>query len=344
MSQAAPDRAPAAEPGAATAPAPSRPAQQRSRPQWLSVEALFVPAALLVLLVVLSVATDTFLARGNLTNVATQMATLAIVAFGVTVVMIGGGFDLSVGSQVALHGSLAAIVMARTGSIPLGIATGLLSGLVFGLVNGLLVTQLAIDPFIATLGTLVTGRGIALAITGARPVAGLPEGLRGFGLDNPLGLPWIVWLMLACFGLASLVLHVTPWGLQVFAVGGNREAARLAGLRVQRVRIATFCIAGGFAAVAGLALTARLGSGQPTVGSSLELFAVAAVVLGGSSLYGGRGSMWRTLFGVALIAVIQNGLNLLNVSSPFQQVAIGVVFILAASSEFVRRVQARRSR
>jgi ribose transport system permease protein len=342
VSSAAPDRAavaPRDQPSAAPAGAPDGPSRRR----WASAEALFVPVTLLVLLVVLSATTDTFLARGNLTNVATQMATLAIVAFGVTVVMIGGAFDLSVGSQVALHGSVGAIVMAQTGSVAAGVAAGLVSGLVFGLVNGLLVTQLSIDPFIATLGTLVTGRGIALTITGARPVGGLPEALRGFGLGSPLGLPWIVWLMLACFVVASLILHVAPFGLRVFAVGGNREAARLAGIPVQRVRIATFCIAGVFAAIAGLALTARLGSGQPTVGASLELFAVAAVVLGGSSLYGGRGSMWRTLFGVALIAIIQNGLNLLNVSSPLQDVAIGVVFIVAASSEFVRRVQARRA-
>jgi ribose/xylose/arabinose/galactoside ABC-type transport system permease subunit len=232
--------------------------------------------------------------------------------------------------------------MVETGSIWLGVLAGIASGAVFGAVNGLLVTAVRINPFIVTLGTLVIGGGAALAITGSRPVTGLPDGIRSFGLGTPLGLPWIVWLMLACFAVASAILHVTPFGLKVFAGGGNREAARLAGLRVDRVTFATFVLCGVFAAIAGIAVTARLRSGQPTVGGFLELFAVAAVVLGGSSLFGGRGAMWRTLFGVALIAIIQNGLNLLNVATPYQQITIGIVFIIAASSEFVRRLRWRR--
>lgn len=315
-------------------PGPGRPG--------LGVDVLFVPATIAVLVVALSLSTDTFLTEGNITNVFTQMATLAIVSFGVTIVMIGGGFDLSVGSQVAFHGSLAAIVMAATDSIWIGVLAGLGSGAVFGAVNGLLVAGLSINPFIVTLGTLVIGQGGALAITGSRPVTGLPEGLREFGLGEPLGVPWMVWLMLGCFLVASFILHATPFGLRVFAIGGNREAARLAGLRVDRTTVATFVICGIFAAIAGIALTARLRSGQPNVGGFLELFAVAAVVLGGSSLFGGRGAMWRTLLGVALIAVIQNGLNLLNVSEPYQDITVGTVFILAASTELARRVRLRR--
>ncbi|MGH2986440.1 MAG: ABC transporter permease, partial [Solirubrobacterales bacterium] len=318
---------------APAAPAPGRPG--------LGVDVVFVPATIAVLVVALSLSTDTFLTEGNITNVFTQMATLAIVSFGVTIVMIGGGFDLSVGSQVAFHGSLAAIVMAATDSIWIGVLAGLGSGAAFGAVNGLLVAGLSINPFIVTLGTLVIGQGGALAITGSRPVTGLPEGLREFGLGEPLGVPWMVWLMLGCFLVASFILHATPFGLRVFAVGGNREAARLAGLRVDRTTVATFVICGIFAAIAGIALTARLRSGQPNVGGFLELFAVAAVVLGGSSLFGGRGAMWRTLLGVALIAVIQNGLNLLNVAEPYQDITVGTVFILAASTELARRVRLR---
>lgn len=308
----------------------------------LQAEAVFAPLAMVTLFVVLSLASDAFLTRGNLTNVATQMAVLAIIAFGVTIVMIGGAFDLSVGSQAALHGSVAALVMADTGSILAGVVAGLASGVLFGAVNGALVTGLAINPFIVTLGTLVIARGIALAITDARPVTGLPPELREFGLGAPLGLPWLVWLMVACFVVAAYVLHVTPFGLRVFAVGGNREAARLAGIRVNRVLVGAFVLSGFFAAVAGTAVTARLRSGQPTVGAFLELFAVAAVVLGGSSLYGGRGAMWRTLVGVTIIAMIQNGLNLLNVPAAYQQIAIGTVFILAASSDLLRLGLRRR--
>lgn len=312
-------------------------------PGRLEPETIFAPLALIALFVTLSVSTDQFLGRANLTNVATQMAILAIVSFGVTIVMIGGAFDLSVGSQVALHGSVSALVMADTGSIAAGVVAGLASGIGFGLVNGILVSGLAINPFIATLGTLVIARGIALAITDARPVTGLPPSIREFGLGSPLGIPWLVWLMLVCFVVAAYVLHATPFGLRLFALGGNREAARLSGIRVNRAIILAFALSGLFAAIAGIAVTARLRAGLPTSGTFLELFAVAAVVLGGSSLYGGRGAMWRTLVGVILIAMIQNGLNLLNVSAAYQQITIGLVFIIAASSELLR-IAARRRR
>jgi ribose/xylose/arabinose/galactoside ABC-type transport system permease subunit len=323
----------------AAAPAPLR----RRRPwEGVELETVFAPLAMVALFIALSAASDEFLTRGNLINVATQMAVLAIVSFGVTVVMVSGAFDLSVGSQLALHGCVAAIVMRDTGSIPLGILAGLASGAVFGLVNGLLTTHLAINPFVVTLGTLVIGRGIALAITDARPVTGVPQEIREFGLGEPLGVPWLVWLMLACFIIAAFILHATPYGLRVFATGGNREAARLSGIRVARVTVTAFVLSGLFAAVAGIALTARLRVGLPTVGTFYELFAVAAVVLGGSSLYGGRGAMWRTLVGVLIIAMIQNGLNLLNVTTAYQQIVIGAVFILAASSELLRIASRRR--
>jgi ribose transport system permease protein len=327
--------------GAGTAALPSG---TRRRPwEGVELEAVFAPLAMVALFIALSAASDEFLTRGNLVNVATQMAVLAIVSFGVTVVMVNGAFDLSVGSQLALHGCVAAIVMRDTGSIALGVVAGLASGAVFGLVNGLLTTRLAINPFIVTLGTLVIGRGIALAITDARPVTGAPSEIREFGLGEPLGLPWIVWLMLACFLVAAYILHATPYGLRVFATGGNREAARLSGIRVGSVTVTAFVISGLFAAVAGIALMARLRIGLPTSGTFTELFAVAAVVLGGSSLYGGRGAMWRTLVGVLIIAMIQNGLNLLNVTAAYQQIVIGTVFILAASSELLR-IGARRRR
>ncbi|CAN5503147.1 sugar ABC transporter permease [soil metagenome] len=330
--------------GAAVEDSGPRPGRRRGRLGAVGAQDLFVPVTVLVLVAALSLLTDVFFTSNNLLNVMTQMATLAIVSFGVTVVMIGGAFDLSVGAQVAVHGSISALVMAATGSVWAGVAAGLASGAVFGAVNGLLVTGLSINPFIVTLGTLVIGRGFALAITGARPVAGLPEGIRDFGLGSALGVPWLVWLMLACFAVATFVLHVSPFGLRIFAIGGSREAARLSGIRVNRDTVLAFVISGMFAAIAGMALTARLRSGQPNAGQLLELFAVAAVVLGGSSLYGGRGAVWRTMLGVALIAIIGNGLNLLNVSTPFQEMIIGAVFIVAASSEVLRSRSARGGR
>ncbi|HEY1275599.1 MAG TPA: ABC transporter permease [Thermoleophilaceae bacterium] len=318
-----PEARPPAEPG-------------RAVPWSINPEAAFAPCAALVLFVALSIASSNFLTSQNLVNVGTQMAILAIVSFGVTLVMVSGAFDLSVGAQVALNGCVAALVASNTGSIVLGVLAGVASGAVFGVANGLITTQLRINPFIVTLGTLVIGRGLALAITDARPVVGLPSGITSFGTGDLLGLPWLIWLMFACFAVAAFILHFTTFGLRIYARGSNEEAARLAGIRVDRTLVVAFVLSGVFAGVAAVASMARLGAGLPTTGQSLELFSVAAVVLGGSSLYGGRGAMWRTVVGVSIIAMIQNGLNLLNVEEAYQQITIGVVFILAASSELLR--------
>ncbi|ROO87100.1 ribose transport system permease protein [Actinocorallia herbida] len=308
-----------------------------------ALEDVFIPLLLVVLVVVLSTSTGSFLSSGNLLNILSSMAILAIVAFGQTFVIAGGGFDLSVGAQVALHGAVGAIVMRDTGSILLGLAAGVLSGAVFGLVNGLLVIALKVHPFMITLGTSVIGVGTTLIITHAVSIGGLPAEIAGFGVGRPLGVPWIVWVMVVCFAVATFLLSVSPFGLRVLAAGGNREAARLSGLRTERTVVATFVLAGMFAAVAGLATTARLQSAQPTVGEGLELFSVAAAVLGGSALHGGRAAMWRTLLGVLVISVIQNGLNLNGVGDAWQEVTVGIVFILAMSAELLRRFSRLRA-
>lgn len=311
---------------------------RRPRLPRFGPDELFIPGVLLALFVFLSLNSDVFLRTGNLLNIAAAMSLLAIVTFGQTFVIAGGGFDLSIGSQVALHGAVGAIVMQHTDSIVAGIAAGLVSGVVFGAINGLLVIGLNASPFIITLGTLVIGSGLALVITDSRSVGGLPAGLSSFGLDRPLGVPWIVWLMLGCFVVAAFLLSVHTFGLKVLSTGGNREAARLAGINVDRITVLTFVLSGIFAAVGGLATTARLQSAQPTVGAQLELFAVAAVVLGGSALHGGRAAMSRSLMGVALISIIQNGLNLLGVEDAWQKVAVGLVFILAVAVDLLHRV------
>ncbi|MET0930513.1 MAG: ABC transporter permease [Aeromicrobium sp.] len=313
-------------------------ARRRRRLPRFGPDELFIPGVLVALVVFLSLNSDVFLRTGNVLNIAAAMSLLAIVTFGQTFVIAAGGFDLSIGSQVALHGAVGAIVMQHTDSILAGVAVALLSGVVFGAINGLLVIWLNASPFIITLGTLVIGSGLALVITDSRSVGGLPAGLATFGLDRPLGVPWIVWLMLACFLVAAFFLSVHTFGLKVLSTGGNREAARLAGINVDRVTVMTFVISGVFAAIGGLATTARLQSAQPTVGAQLELFAVAAVVLGGSALHGGRAAMSRSLMGVALISIIQNGLNLMGVEDAWQKVAVGLVFILAVAVDLLHRV------
>ncbi len=292
-----------------------------------------MPLLTVVVGALLTVRTEHFLSWGNLVNVLTEMSTLALLAFGATLVMVGGAFDLSIGSQLALHGVVAAIVMAATGSIACGVLAALVSGLVFGLANGHMVTHLALNPLIATLASMLFCRGAALAITGGAPVTGLPNGIDGFGANGILGLPWPVWLMAGGFVVAAYLLHATPFGLQVKSTGGNREAARLAGVPVTRITIATFAFSGVFAAVAGIATTLRLQSGQPTAGELSELFALAAVVVGGTSIYGGIGSLWGTLAGVTLLAIIDNGLTLLSVSSAYEMMIVGLLLVLAASSQ-----------
>lgn len=300
------------------------------------VEVLVLPGGILILGVVFSVLSSNFLAPSNLLNIGTAAATLGIIAIGEALVIVGGGFDLSVGAQVAVCGTAAALAMRSSGSILTGVLVGLAVGVVYGCVNGFLVAVLSVNSFIATLGTLVVGEGVALAISGAQPISALPEGLARFALGTPLGWSWSGWLLLLCFAIGAFVLHATTFGMQLFATGNNRQAARLAGIRVTRVVFLTFVASGLLAAIAGVAQTANLQAGQPTTDALLPLYGIAAAVLGGCSLSGGRGSILGTLFGVVLIGVLQNGLSIVGVSAAYQDIAVGAVFLVAASSDYVR--------
>jgi ribose transport system permease protein len=292
---------------------------------------------LLVIVVWLGTTESVFLTGENLRNVLNQMVILAIVAFGGTFVILCREIDLSVGAGAALVSVFAAQIMASTGSVATGLLVGLLVGLVVGLVNGLLVSVLEVPSFIATLGAMVIIRGIALHKTNGGIITGLPTSFANLSTDEFLGLQYIVWLMVATFLVLYILQKQTTFGLRVFAVGGNPEAARLAGLPVKRIRLGVFMISGLCMGLAGLALTARVQSGQPNGANLIELYAVAAIVMGGTSLFGGRGSVTRTLAGVLLIEVLQNGLDLKGVGFDYQQIIIGSVFIAAASVDFVRR-------
>ncbi len=314
--------------------APLQPAPAR-RPPIAAVE-LLLPLALVALVAALAFLNEHFLTLGNIRNVLLQVSVLAIVSIGMTFVIVAGAFDLSVGSVVALSGSIAALTMVEYG-VAAGIVAGLGVGLVFGLINGELIAGLGVSPFIATLGTLVIARGLALAATGGSVVSDLPSSFDLLGNGVIWGIPVPVLLALLAFVASGVLLGRTPFGLKVYAVGGNRDAAHLAGIRVGRVLIACFGICGTLAAVGGLIIAARVQSGQPTVGVFMELYAIAAVVLGGASLRGGEGNMAQTLMGVLLIGFLQNGLNLMNVHSYWQQVILGLVFIAAAALEWLRK-------
>jgi ribose transport system permease protein len=261
-----------------------------------------------------------------------------MVAVGATYVIIAGDLDLSIGANVALSGVMTAIAMAQW-NLPwvAGVGVGIGCGLIIGILNGLLSAYLRVAAFIATLGTGVVATGIAVYLTKGLTIAGLPDVFGDLAKARILGLQALVWWMLGIFVIGGIILHFTNYGIRVFAVGGNRDAAYLAGIPVARTRLIAFVIAGFTGGIAGVLLTARVQAGQPGISQTLTLYATAAVILGGTSILGGQGSLLRTFFGILLIAVVQNGLDILGVDYALQQVAVGTVFILAACSEALRR-------
>jgi ribose/xylose/arabinose/galactoside ABC-type transport system permease subunit len=243
-----------------------------------------------------------------------------------TFVILTGGIDLSVGSVVALSGVLCADAIVHGWSIPAAVMLGVATGLSVGLINGLVITRVGVPPFIVTLATMLVVRGVAFKYTDARTIAGLPQEFAAISQSAVMAAA-----MLAVYAAAWLLLMRTPFGRHVYAIGGNRDAAWLAGVRVVRVLIATYVICGAGAGLAGVLVASRLSAGYPRAGELYELDAIAAVVVGGTSLYGGRGSIWGTIAGAFFIGILNNGLNLYNVSAYDQMIVKGAVFLLAAS-------------
>lgn len=297
-----------------------------------------LPLAVLGLIVIFSTSSDVFLSLQNFRNIGLQAAALAAVSFGQTAVILTAGLDLSVGSIVALVSVTSAMVMVDFG-IPAALGIGLLAGLGVGLVNGLIITRLKVFPFIATLAMMSFASGLALNLSGGTPVTGLSVKFSDVAYEDFLGLPVPVVVSLVLLGITFVILRYMRWGRNIYAIGGNQEAARLSGIKVDGVKIAAYMFCGFCAAVGALILTARVASGQPTLGTTLPLESIAAVVLGGVSLFGGRGSVIGVAFGVAFISILSNGLNLLNVSSYTQMMVIGAALAgaVALDQVLVRR-------
>jgi len=292
--------------------------------RFLSRYAIFV--ALAIECVIVGLTTDTFFTAANLTNVLRQNTFIAILAAGMTFVILTGGIDLPVGSVVALSGVVCAGLLAGGSGLVVAIGAGLLVGLAAGVVNGISVTALRIPAFVVTLAMMLVVRGLAFKYTDARTITGLPD---GFGVLSGGTVASV--LMIAVFVLSWLVLTRTAFGRHVFAVGGNLQAAWLAGVRVARVQFAVFALCGLTAGLAGVLVASRLNAGYPRAGEYYELDAIAAVVVGGTSLFGGRGSIWGTLAGAFFIGVLNNALNLFHVSTYDQLVVKGGVLLLATS-------------
>ncbi len=293
--------------------------------------------ALIVLVIAMSALSGDFLTADNLLNVGVQAAVTAILAFGVTFVIVSAGIDLSVGSVAALSATVLAWSATEAGiPVVLAVVLAVATGIVCGLVNGFLVSYGKLPPFIATLAMLSVARGLSLVISQGSPIA-FPDSVSHLGDTLGGWLPVPVLVMVVMGLLTAFVLGRTYIGRSMYAIGGNEEAARLSGLRVKKQKLAIYAFSGLFAAAAGIVLASRLASAQPQAAQGYELDAIAAVVIGGASLAGGTGKASGTLIGALILAVLRNGLNLLSVSAFWQQVVIGVVIALAVLFDTVRR-------
>ncbi|MGD0472605.1 MAG: ABC transporter permease [Candidatus Velthaea sp.] len=278
-----------------------------------------------------------FMSVANLTAVALQSSINAIIAIGMTLVIISAGIDLSVGSIAGLASVVAATVMVTQG-VGAGIAVGLAVGLAAGAINGVLIARLGLAPFIVTLGTLALFRGAALVFTNGQPIYGIPEPFRAIFAGSIGPIPTPVIIAIVCALIVDFTLRQTTFGEHILAIGGNEEAARLCGVAVGRVKALIYVIAGGLAALGGFVLVARIGAAEPIGGTGYELDAIAATVIGGTSLFGGVGTIGGTLIGALILGGLRNGLTLMNVQSFWQQVASGLVIILAVLiDKLVRR-------
>jgi inositol transport system permease protein len=286
--------------------------------------------ALILVCALFSSMTSRFLTPTNISVILNQVSVNAILAFGVTFVIIAGGIDLSLGSLVAVCGVVVALLSQNNEySLWLAIIGTLIAGIALGALNGFIVVLTKVPPFIVTLGTMTIGRGVALILSKGRPISDLNESLNFLGNGDLFGIPIPILFLVLSYASCHILLTKTIFGRYVKAIGGNEMASYVAGVRVNRIKLYVYMISGLFAALAGILLTARINTGQPNAGLGFELDAIAAVIIGGTSTRGGKGTITGTLLGVLFIGVINNGLDLINVSAYWQQVIMGGIIILA---------------
>ena len=296
---------------------------------------------LIVMGLFLTLQTDNFLTSRNLFNVMRAFSWIAISAFGEILVIITAGIDLSVGSTMALAGLTAALALTAGWPVWMAIVIGLLTGVLIGLINGSLISKANLPPFIATLGMMSVARGLCYGLTNGQPVRGFPAGFNFFGqYDLPVGsflvpLPVIFMIIIAI--IMSIFLSRTVWGYRIYAVGGNEQATALSGISTGRIKVLVYTLCGFLTAIGGLLMTARLGVAAPTAALGYELDIIAAVVIGGTSLMGGEGTILGVLIGAAIMQVLRNGLVLLGFPAYWQPAAIGLVIIVAIVLDQLRK-------
>jgi ribose transport system permease protein len=313
----------------------------RLRGRDVTVEVAFT-LLIVALVVVAATTSDSFLSQTNLTNLLKQMVTTGLLAFGMLVVILTGGIDLSVGSVVAFAGIVTAGLAAHV-PIPVAMAVGIASGIAFGAVNGALVARFALAPFVVTLAALTTIRGLAFVYSEV-PISPADPGFLWLGSAMAGPIPLITLVMLAVFGIGWVFLERTPAGRSIVAIGGNAETVRLAGIDVRRHIVLAYVISGCCAGLAGIILTSRVGIAQPSVGVAFELDAIAACVIGGASLAGGKGSAKGAFGGVLVLVLINNLLNLYGVQSFWQQVAKGLIIIAVILVQRTNRPRTAKGR
>lgn len=288
--------------------------------------------ALIIIMAVITVINSNFLTANNLLNLLLQVTSNALIAFGMTFVILTGGIDLSVGSILALSSALTAGLLGSGMPVTLAILISLILGCILGMMNGLLISYGKLAPFIVTLATMTIFRGATLVYTNGNPITkGLSDTFlfQFLGQGYIVGIPFPVIIMFIVFIVLYVLLHKTAFGKSVYAIGGNEKAAYISGVKLNKVKIIIYSISGIMASISGLIITSRLSSAQPTAGASYEMDAIAAVVLGGTSLSGGKGRILGTLIGALIIGVLNNGLNIIGVSAFWQQVVKGVVILIA---------------
>lgn len=285
-----------------------------------------------VMLVGLSIFSESFLSITNITNILRQSSLVGIVALGMTYIMIAGGIDLSVGSTIALAACVSASLSTTMGTVlplPVALLAGVLVGVLVGIINGYVVAYLGIVPFITTLGMQSIVRGVALVYTSGKPINALTDSYVAIGKSSLFGIPTpaIIFMVLAI--ITWFFLSKTKYGRYLYAIGGNEEAATVAGLKVKFLKASTYVVGGALAAVAGIVLSARIAAGAPTSGEMYDFYAIEAVVIGGTSNQGGTGGIIQTIIGVLIIGVLNNGMDLLNISGYYQKIVTGLVVVLA---------------
>lgn len=288
--------------------------------------------ALIILMAVITIINSNFLTANNLLNLLLRVTSNALIAFGMTFVILTGGIDLSVGSILALSSALTAGLLGSGMPVTLAILISLILGCILGMMNGLLISYGKLAPFIVTLATMTIFRGATLVYTNGNPITkGLSDTFlfQFLGQGYIVGIPFPVIIMFIVFIVLYVLLHKTAFGKSVYAIGGNEKAAYISGVKLNKVKIIIYSISGMMASISGLIITSRLSSAQPTAGASYEMDAIAAVVLGGTSLSGGKGRILGTLIGALIIGVLNNGLNIIGVSAFWQQVVKGVVILIA---------------